>query len=79
VIESPYRAIVHPTVAYVESLHAQLPDLTLTVVVPELAVPHWWQRYLHDGDAARLRRALRPLDKVVVTSVPFHRVTGARG
>jgi amino acid transporter len=79
VIESPYRAVVPPTVAYIESLHAQRPDLTLTVVVPELVVPHWWQRYLHDSDAARLRRALRPLGNVVVTSVPFHVVAGAGG
>jgi amino acid transporter len=72
VIESPYRATVPPTIAYIEALHAQRPDLTLTVVVPELVVRHWWERRLHDGDAARLRRALRPLSKVVVTSVPFH-------
>jgi amino acid transporter len=72
VIESPYRAIVPPTVAYVEALHAQRPELTLTVIVPELVVRHRWERSLHDSDAARLRRALRPLGKVVVTSVPFH-------
>jgi amino acid transporter len=72
VIESPYRAIVPPTVAYVEALHSQRPDVTLTVIVPELVVRRRWQRHLHDSDAARLRRALRPLDKVVVTSVPFH-------
>jgi amino acid transporter len=71
-IESPFRAVVPPTVAYIESLHAHRPDLTLTVVVGELVVRHWWQRVLHDSEAARLRRALRPLGKVVVTSVPFH-------
>ena len=72
VIASPYRAIVPPMVAYIESLHAQRPELTLTVIVPELAVRHWWQRSLHDDTAPRLRRLLRPLPKVVVTSVPFH-------
>jgi len=72
VIESPYRAVVRPIIAYVEALHTQRPDLTLTVVVPELVVRRWWERPLHDSDAARLRRALRPLSKVVVTSVPFH-------
>jgi amino acid transporter len=71
-VESPYRAVVPPTIAYIESLHAQRPDLTLTVVVPEIAVRHRWQRALHDETATRLRRALEPLDKVVVTSVPFH-------
>jgi amino acid transporter len=72
VVESPYRAVIPPTIAYIESLHGQRPDLTLTVVVPELALRHRWQRALHDDTAARLRRALEPLDKIVVTSVPFH-------
>jgi hypothetical protein len=72
VVESPYRAVVAPTIAYVESVHAQRPDLTLTVIVPEFVVPHWWQRGLHDRTASRLRHALKPLSKIVVTSVPFH-------
>ena len=71
-IQSPYRAVIPPTVAYVESLHAQRPDLTLTVVVPDLALHHRWQRLLHEDTAVRLRHALAPLSKVVVTSVPFH-------
>jgi len=72
VIESPYRATVPPTIAYIQALRAQRPALTVTVVVPELVVRHWWERPLHDSEAARLRRALRPLAQVVVTSVPFH-------
>jgi amino acid transporter len=72
VVVSPYRAIVAPMVNYIESLHSVSPDLTLTVIVPEIVVRHWWQRILHNGIAGRLRRALRPLPKIVVTSVPFH-------
>ena len=72
VIESPYRALIAPTVAYVESLHEQRPDLTLTVVVPDVSVHRWWQRWLLEHNGARLRRALEPLPRVVVTSVPFH-------
>ena len=71
VIASPYRATVPPLLAYVESLHARSPELTLTVIVPELEVRHWWQRPLHDDTALRLRHALKRLPKTVVTSVPF--------
>ena len=71
-IQSPYRAVIPPTVAYIESLRAQRPDLTLTVIVPDLALRHRWQRLLHEDTAVRLRHALTPLSKVVVTSVPFH-------
>jgi amino acid transporter len=72
VIVSPHRAVVAPLVNYIWSLHHQRPDLTLTVILPELVTRHWWHRILHNGTAARLRRALRPLPKVVVTTVPFH-------
>jgi amino acid transporter len=72
VVVSPYRAIVAPLVNDIVSLHRQRPDLTLTVILPEIVVAHWWQRVLHNGTAPRLRRALRPLPKIVVTTVPFH-------
>jgi amino acid transporter len=72
VVVSPYRAIVAPMVNYIASLHAQRPDLTLTVILPEIVVRHTWQRILHNQTAGRLRRALRPLPKIVVTTVPFH-------
>nr|WP_229848669.1 APC family permease [Kitasatospora griseola] len=72
IVLSPYRAIVAPLVNYIESLHHQRPDLTLTVILPEIVVRHWRHRLLHNRLAARLRRALRPLPKVVVTTVPFH-------
>jgi amino acid transporter len=72
VIISPHRAIVAPMVNYISSLHRQRPDLTLTAILPEIVVRHWWHRILHNRTAARLRRALRPLPKVVVTTIPFH-------
>ncbi len=71
-VVSPYRSIVAPMVNYIESLHRLSPDLTLTVILPELVVARRWQRILHNQIAPRLRRALRPLPKIVVTTVPFH-------
>jgi len=72
VVVSPYRAIAAPMVNYIESLHRLRPELTLTVILPELVVRRWWHRALHNRTAPRLRRALRPLPKIVVTTVPFH-------
>jgi amino acid transporter len=72
IVVSPYRAIVAPMINYIEALHRLRPELTLTVIVPELVVRHWWHRLLHNGIAPRLRRALRPLPKIVVTTIPFH-------
>jgi amino acid transporter len=72
VLVSPYRAIIAPMINYIESLHRQRPDLTITVIVPEIVVRHWWHRLLHNQIAPRLRRALRPLQKIVITTIPFH-------
>jgi hypothetical protein len=72
VIVSPHRALVAPMVNYISSLHRQRPNLTLTVILPEIVVRHFWHRILHNHTSARLRRALRPLRKIVVTTIPFH-------
>jgi amino acid transporter len=72
VVVSPYRALVAPLTAYVRELHEQRPDLTITVVVPQVVAKRRWQRLLHSNVGSRLGRALRPLPGIVITSVPFH-------
>jgi amino acid transporter len=72
IVLSPYRALVAPLGRYLRLLHDQTPDFTITVVLPELVVRHAWHRPLHNGVAPRLRRALRQLPGIVVTTVPFH-------
>jgi amino acid transporter len=72
VVVSPHRAIVAPMVNYIGSLHRQRSDLTLTVILPEMVVRHWWHAILHNHTATQLRRALRSLPRLVVTTVPFH-------
>ena len=57
---------------YIEALKEQRPDLTITVVLPELVVKRAWHRLLHNKVAPRLRRALREQKGVVVATVPFH-------
>ncbi|MFK3985442.1 APC family permease [Micromonospora sp. NPDC050397] len=71
-IISPYRAVTAPLVQYVDALHTLRPDVVLTVVVPELMVRRPWHRLLHTPLDRRLRRALRGLPGVVITSVPVH-------
>ena len=72
VVVTPYRAIVAPLVNYIEMVQRQRPDLTVTVILPEIVVRHWWHHLLHNQIASRLRRALRPVPNIVVTTVPFH-------
>lgn len=72
VVVSPYRATLAPLANYIEALHRQRPDLTLTVVVPELIPARRWQRLLHNRIAQRLRKMLIQDQGIIVTSVPFH-------
>jgi hypothetical protein len=79
VVVSPHRARVGPLVNYIWTLHRQWPDLTLTVIVPEIVTRRWWHQLLHDRLARRLRHGLRGLPGVVVTSMPFHLATNPAG
>ncbi|MEV0155264.1 APC family permease [Micromonospora sp. NPDC050686] len=72
IIVSPYRAVIGPLAHYLEALHAAGPELTLTVIVPEVVPRRRRHRPLHSGAEHRLRDALRALPGVVVTSVPVH-------
>ncbi|MET7971361.1 APC family permease [Micromonospora sp. NPDC005305] len=71
-IVSPYRAVIGPLAHYLEALHTTRPELTLTVIVPEVVLRRRWHRPLHSRAEQRLRAALRALPGVVVTSVPVH-------
>jgi amino acid transporter len=72
VVVSPYRATLAPLANYIEELHHQRPDLTLTVVVPQLIPGRRWQRLLHNRIAQRLHKMLIEDEGIIVTSVPFH-------
>jgi amino acid transporter len=72
VVVSPFRATVAPLANYIAALHRQRPDVTLTLVVPEIVVAKRWQRILHNRVAARLRAALIAYEGIVITTVPFH-------
>jgi amino acid transporter len=76
IIISPYRATIAPLIHYIEALRSQRPDLTLTVVVPELVVQRRWHDLLHSHTGQRLRSALHRLPGVVVANVPVHLVSG---
>jgi amino acid transporter len=71
VVDSPYREFIRPAVEYVKSLRPG-PDHTVTVIIPEFVVEHWWENFLHNQSALRLKGALLGVPWVVVISIPFH-------
>jgi amino acid transporter len=71
-IQSPFRYVVSPLISYIDSIHEANPDETLTVVIPEFVVAHWWQQILHNQTALRLKTSLLFRQHIAVTNLPFH-------
>jgi amino acid transporter len=72
VIDSPYRTLIAPLLAYIDALRAEQPDTIVTVVLPEFVTAHRWEFLLHNQTATRLKGALLIRPGVVVTDVPYH-------
>ena len=77
IVHSPYRDFVDPFVDFLDELEDRWGDATITVVIPEFVVNHWYEQALHNQTAARLKLALLFRPRTVVTSVPYH-LTGRR-
>jgi amino acid transporter len=77
IVESPYRAVVSPIVAYLDVLDQAWPpdrDAPITIVVlPEYVARHWWDRVLYNQTAKRLKTALIGREHTVVADVPYRR------
>ncbi|MCC7106589.1 MAG: amino acid permease, partial [Chloroflexi bacterium] len=71
-IESPYRSLIGPLLAFVDSERRRNPGATVTVILPEFVPRHWWEHLLHNQTALRVKGALLFRPGVVVTSVPYH-------
>lgn len=72
VVESPYRALVQPLLAYIDALAAQDPDRPITVVLSEFVPRHFWEYLLHNQAALRLKVRLFFRPNTVVIDVPYH-------
>jgi len=77
VVESPYRALVGPLLAYLDVLDQAWPpdkkEPVTFVVIPEYVARSWWERILYNQSARRLRTALLGRRHTVVVNVPYRR------
>jgi amino acid transporter len=77
IVQSPYRAIVSPVIAYLDTLdnrRVQDSDVPVTIVVlPEYVARHWWDRVLYNQTAKRLKAALVGRPHTVIADVPYRR------
>jgi hypothetical protein len=73
VVESPYRSLTLPFLAYLDVMAPSDPDTITVVVLPEYVPRHWWDGLLYNQSANRLRRALIGRPDTVVANVPYRR------
>jgi amino acid transporter len=71
VVESPYREITKPVLEYVKRVRTANPRDVVTVYIPEYVVGRWWEQFLHNQSALRLKGKLLFQPGVMVTSVPW--------
>ena len=71
IVYSPYRELTRPIKTYIEDLDNRWDNDTVTVVIPEFVVNHWYQHALHNQTALRLKGSLLFREGIVVTSVPY--------
>jgi len=70
VIESPYRSVAEPIAAYLDDRVRSAPH-EVSVLVPILEVPHWFQRPLVNQSLKRLNGLLSTRRRVRVERFPF--------
>jgi hypothetical protein len=75
IIESPFRSLTGPLLAYIDALKESNPQDTITIVLPEYVPSRWWEHLLHNQTALRLKAALLFHPGIVVTNVPYHMTT----
>ncbi|MDP9265306.1 MAG: APC family permease [Chloroflexota bacterium] len=73
IIVSPYRALLQPLLAYIDLMDGDR-DRTrpLVVVLAEFVPRHWWDAFLHNQTAFRLKLRLFFRRNTVVMDVPYH-------
>jgi hypothetical protein len=72
VIESPYRALIGPLLAYLDILQRHDPTRPVLVVLSEFVPRHWWENLLHNQTALRLKLRLFTRPNTIVADVPYH-------
>ncbi len=72
IVESPYRSLLPPLLAYIDAIRAEEPSTPVAVVVAEFVPRHFWQNFLHNQAALRLKMHLFSRSGVIVVDVPTH-------
>lgn len=72
ILESPFRSVVGPTLAYLEEAKKERPGHIVTVILPEFVPLKWWHKALHGQSGFFLKVALMFRRDIVVTNVRYY-------
>jgi amino acid transporter len=73
IVESPYRQLVQPLIRFLEYTAERSEGDIVIVLLPEHVPRHWWERFLFNENARRIRDALLGRSNILVANVPFRR------
>jgi amino acid transporter len=71
IVESPYRDVSGPLVNYIRAHRIEHGSEVVTVYTPQFIVGHWWEGFLHNHKARRIRHKLLLCPGVTVALVPW--------
>jgi len=71
VVQSPYRDISFPLIEYIKARRESHGSEVVTVYMPQFIVGHWWENFLHNHKARRIRHKLMLCHGVTIALVPW--------
>ncbi|MGB7642549.1 MAG: APC family permease, partial [Terriglobales bacterium] len=74
VLQSPFRFVIKPIVAYALNLEKESPESHIAVVIPELVEARWYYLFLHNHRSALLKTLLllNGSQRISVINVPWY-------
>ena len=79
ILNSPYRSLIGPLMAYLDEVQHERHATLVTVVVPEFVSSKWWHSFLHNSSALLVKIYLMQRRDVVVTNVRYFLDNGGTG
>ena len=72
VVKAPYRSLVEPLVEYMNDARKNRGYDSVTLVLPEFVVGHWWEHLLHNQTALMLQIVLHGKPHVVIANYRYY-------
>ncbi|MDP4159310.1 MAG: amino acid permease, partial [Bacillota bacterium] len=72
IVDSPYRAVVHDLLNYLDTIEKDPRYSKVTLVIPEFVPARLWQNFLHHQTGQLMKLLLLLRKNIIVTSLPYH-------